>query len=297
MLHVGFRVVAEILPPPPAAPPTFTANEATEHQARWGQFLRIPQQPVNSIGQRLVLIPPGEFLMGTPETEFPGLEQKVAGKGAQDYLQRLPSESPPHLVRVPRPFFLGMYEVTVGQFDQFVSETGYVTVAEKNGKGSGMANKTRRASPEYHWKNPGFEQSSQHPVTNIVGPDAEAFCRWLSKKDGKRYRLPTEAEWEYACRAGSSTSRHFAEKEPVEGWMWFAANADAETQPIGGKRANPFGLHDLYGNVAEICADYFDECYYAVSPTDNPQGPVQGQARVCRGGHFSEGVQIGRAHV
>ena len=114
-------------------------------------------------------------------------------------------------MRITRPFYLGVTEVTRGQFRRFVDDAGYQTEAEKDGKGGcGWNEETKKfeQNPRYTWQNPGFEQTDEHPVVNVSWNDAQAFIGWLSRKEGKTYRLPTEAEWEYACRAGTTT-RYF----------------------------------------------------------------------------------------
>ena len=132
------------------------------------------------------------------------------------------NEYPKHKVRITKPFYLGTYHVTRGQFRQFVSAAGYKTDVETSGKpmtgwdrekkNLGMrypaweSGKPKLSDKDYSWRNPGFEQTDEHPVVNVSWNDAVAFCKWLSKKEGKTYRLPTEAEWEYACRAGTRRS-------------------------------------------------------------------------------------------
>ena len=141
---------------------------------------------------RLALIPAGEFQMGSPDND----------KDAES------KEKPRHLVRITKPFYLGVYEVTRGQFHQFVAESGYRTEAEKDRKGALGWNEEMKKieqNARFTWQNPGFQQTDDHPVVNVSWKDAVAFAAWLSRKEGKNYRLPTEAEWEYACRARSKT--------------------------------------------------------------------------------------------
>ncbi|MGP1691950.1 MAG: formylglycine-generating enzyme family protein, partial [Giesbergeria sp.] len=169
----------------------------------------------NSLGMRLVRIPAGEFLMGSDEPievlaqAFPRYERRR--------LAELRDEAPVHRVRIARAFYLGQHEVTVGQFRQFVQASGYVPESVADGTGGYGYNATydpattRRGDafegrdPRYSWQNPGFVQNDTHPVLNVTWNDAMALAAWLSKQEGVRYRLPTEAEWEYACRAGSNT--------------------------------------------------------------------------------------------
>ena len=121
----------------------------------------------------------------------------------------------------------------------------------------------------------GFEQTDEHPVVNVSWNDALAFCRWLSKKEGKICRLPTEAEWEYACRAGSTTRYCFGDDASDLGeYAWYGANSDRKTHPVGTKKPNAWGLYDMHGNAWEWCADGYDAEYYEKSPTDDPTGPA-----------------------
>src|SRR5206468_4325846 len=128
------------------------------------------------------------------------------------YKAQLPAEVPAHTIRITKPFAIGMFEVTVDQFIKFVAAEKYVTQTEKKGGGTGP-NPERTMMvrlPEFTWKNTGFGQTRPgQPVCNVTWADAEAFCRWLSRKEKKTYRLPTEAEWEFACRAGTTTAWHF----------------------------------------------------------------------------------------
>src|SRR5262249_21996532 len=151
-----------------------------------------PNQVTNRVGMRLVLIPAGRFLMGSPPNEE-GRDNKNNDEG------------PVREVTISRPFYLGACEVTVGEFRAFVLAEGYQTDAERTGEGGyGYNEQSERVegpAPRFTWRNVGWEQSDRHPVVNVTYNDALAFCRWLGQQEGKRYRLPTEAEWEYACRA------------------------------------------------------------------------------------------------
>jgi formylglycine-generating enzyme required for sulfatase activity len=116
-------------------------------------------------------------------------------------------EQPQHHVRIGQSFYLGAHEVTVGQFQVFVTETGFKTAAETDGNGASGYNPAVRGfdynSMKYTWRNSGYPQDDKHPVVNVNWHDAQAFCDWLSRKEAHKYRLPTEAEWEYSCRGGS----------------------------------------------------------------------------------------------
>jgi formylglycine-generating enzyme required for sulfatase activity len=250
---------------------------------------RIGQPFVTSIGMELAYVPPGEFLLGsTPEeqtwaaaNDCPPSYSKVEGKQ-------------PRKAAIKQGFWLGRTEVTVGHWKQFVGATGYVTDKEKQGASVG----TTQSGPD--WKDPGFgfKPEENHPVSWISWNDAVAFCEWQNKREhktgrlppGYKIRLPTEAEWEYACRAGAETKFWWGDtKEDGEGRLnWHGVADDFEFVSLvdhyGARGRNKFDLADMLGNVFEWCLDEFDptqahpECYKA-SPT----------GRVFRGGSFSFG--------
>jgi formylglycine-generating enzyme required for sulfatase activity len=176
---------------------------------------------------RLITIPAGEFDMGSREPAKQLAESfKIEARFLED-------QYPLHHVRISRPFYLGECEVTVGQFHTFVKDTGYTTEAEKDGKGSwGYDPSTPKPKPgqrwlqkpELTWRNPGFPQTDKHPVVHVSWNDCKAFCDWLSRKEMRTYRLPTEAEWEYACRAGTVTP--FSTGEEPESLKAYANIAD-----------------------------------------------------------------------
>ena len=266
----------------------------------------------NSIGMKLAPIPAGEFVMGSAESA-----EDVA-RAFQDHDALSPSEfedeHPRHPVRITRPFHLGIHEVTVGQFREFVKDSGYRTDAEKGTEFKGAFGFDAETgelgeSEEYSWRNVGFEQTDMHPVVNVSWNDAVAFCKWLSSKEGKSYRLPTEAEWEYACRAGTTTRYYYGEdpkglavvgnvadataKAKFPDWDWPIAATDGHVfaAPVGKFKPNAFGLYDMHGNVYEWCADWYGEDYYAQSPADDPPGPVGGLDRVYRGGSWASSAE------
>lgn len=241
----------------------------------------------NSLGMKLKLIPAGEFLMGSSESEKP----------------RIDGEGPQHRVRITRPFYLGIHEVTRGQFASFVRDKNYRTEPERDGKGGyGTDDQGQwKQKPEYSWRNPGFTQTDDHPVVNLSWNDAVAFCEWLSRKEEKNYRLPTEAEWEYACRSGTTTMyQHGNDPEELaqvgnvadgtakgkfSSWRTIRAkDGYVFTAPVGQFQANEFGLFDMHGNVWEWCSDWYDVKYYATSPVSDPAGAASGSIRVFRGG-------------
>ena len=279
-----------------------------------------PAQPApkvfeNSLGMAFVRLPAGEFLMGSDE-----IPQALARDYPQNEAWRfaeLSDEAPVHRVRISRPFFLGQHEVTVGQFRRFVEASGHVSESIADGTGgygynpaydpaaSKRGDLFEGRDPTYSWRNPGFAQDDTHPVLNVTWNDAVAMSRWLSRKEGRRYRLPSEAEWEYACRAGSA-SRYYSGNAPESllqiantfdadaAAYWPALRAQAQpgsdghafTAPVGSYRANAFGLYDMLGNAWEWTADWHDDAYYAASPAVDPPGPADGSVRVRRGGSW-----------
>ena len=202
-------------------------------------------------------------------------------------IDRVPGEGPRHPVRITKPFRLGRHEVTRGQFRQFVNETGYRTEAELDGTGgTGLLNGKWVKDPRFVWNvDPGFPQTDDHPVVNVSWNDATAYCEWLSKKQGIKYQLPTEARWEYACRAGTTTFWHFGDSQAkLPEYAWFLDNAGQKTHPVGQLKPNAWGLHDMHANVFELCADRYAADYYAQATPDDPSGPTEGSFRVYRGG-------------
>ena len=169
------------------------------------------KQIINSIGMKLTLVPAGEFMMGSGESAeaTAAFFTKTYGEHYLDARGFFRDEHPQHRVRIAKPFYLGTYHVTRGQFRQFVADTRYKTDAEKGEEpgadGWDPDKKEYAFNEKYSWRNAGFEQTDEHPVVNVSWNDAVEFCKWLSKKESKTYRLPTEAEWEYACRAGTTT--------------------------------------------------------------------------------------------
>ncbi len=226
----------------------------------------------NTIGMKLVYIPAGEFMMGSPSND----------KDSNDW------ERPQHQAKISKGFWMGVYEITVGHFQRFVDDTGYKTDAEKEGWASAPDGNSWGKVNGANWKNPGFSQTDTHPVVNVSWNDAISFCEWMSRKENKTYRLPTEAEWEYACRAGSTTRFCFGDSDSgLDDYVWYGYDKSGkQTHPVGQKKPNGFGLYDIHGNVWEWCQDWYGESYYSNSPEVDPQGPSSGESHVLRGGSW-----------
>jgi formylglycine-generating enzyme required for sulfatase activity len=264
--------LAQLVPLVPATPKLLTlaptdAERAKAYQTRWASHLGLPEVETNAIGMRLVLVPPGEFDMGSRPREVERFLQEALKQNApSSYIVFLRSETPRHLVRITQPFYLGMHEVTQAQYQQVMG-----------------VNPSRATS-----------QGATSPVEGVSWDNAVDFCRLLSelaeeKEAGRRYHLPTEAQWEYACRAGSLAPFYFgADPAQLSTCGWFAENAQDRPHPVGEKSPNPWGLFDMAGNVREWCADRFTADYYQQSPLENPRGPASGAGRVIRGGSFRD---------
>jgi formylglycine-generating enzyme required for sulfatase activity len=265
----------------------------------------------NSLGMVLVAIPAGEFDMGSDDFE---------------------DEAPVHRVRITKPFWMGKTEVTLGQFMVFYSAgpQGRLTSEKPRHLSAGYDPITRRfvhkrENLPWAWGHPGMQdirsdlgkrKAYSYPVVNVTWNECVAFCDWLSRKEGKRYRLPTEAEWEYACRAGTKT-RYWTGDDPEslaahENLLDAAAAGEfpdrrryaisgtdghAFTAPAGSTgQTNPFGLADMHGNVREWCRDWYDAGFYANAPTADPTGPSnEGLYRVIRGGSWLDGPALCRS--
>jgi len=246
----------------------------------------------NTIGMRFRLIPAGEFSMGSPADD--------TGSGSD--------EKPQHLVRITEPFLLGVHEVTRGQFRKFVDATSYEISAKRGGFNLVRGRDEMLKGLEYTWERNMEGQTDQHPVLNVTWKDARAFCGWLSRQEKRTYRLPTEAEWEYACRAGTESVFFFGDdiaaiarygnicertaNVDFPNWQTLPGR-DGHTFPasVGSSRPNPWGIYDMIGNVSEWCYDAYDPVYYASSPIEDPcNDDDEGTLRVRRGGSFLTGA-------
>jgi formylglycine-generating enzyme required for sulfatase activity len=252
-------------PESPAFP--FDASAAQTYQRRYAEWLKLPVEWKNDLGMTFVLIPPGTFRIGSPADE--------PGRNGGGY------DETPATITLTRPFYLSKFETTVGQFRRFVRATSYVTDVEKAGGGNAHDEKAVwKHRPGTSWLKPGFaapfELRDDHPVVHVSHTDALAFCDWLQKNasDPKRiYGLPTEAQWEWACRAGTATRYWWGPDEDTTGkvanvgdrslkrvhpdWprtIMAMDDGHAFLAPVGSYRPNAFGLHDMLGNAWEFCA-------------------------------------------
>jgi formylglycine-generating enzyme required for sulfatase activity/tRNA A-37 threonylcarbamoyl transferase component Bud32 len=260
---------------------TSQSTQGTEQAPRTPK----PEEGItNSLGMKFAPIPPGTFLMGSPAHEK---------SRSDDELQ--------HEVTLTKGFYLGVHLVTRGQFARFVHPTSYITEAERERCSHYWTGKEFAKDADVNWRSPGFDQTDHHPVVCVSWNDAVAFCKWLTQSDGrgKLYGLPTEAQWEYACRAGTTTAfylgntitpaqanfhgNYTAGKEPKSVYR-------EQTTPVGSFPANSWGLCDMHGNAWEWCQDWYGP--YPSGNVTDPERCPSGSRRVMRGG----GWDVGKRH-
>ncbi len=260
-------------------------------QSEWATFLGTESILTNDVGMQLCLIPPGEFLMGSSEANFAILSNANLPDYELTQIER--NEFPAHRVQITRPFWISRTEVTVGQYRQFVDTENYLTETERM-QGYGVVNNEWVLRRGFSWKNVGEATIAEdHPASNLTWNDAVAFAEWLSQHESQvtgesvRYRLPTEAEWEYACRAGTDSLWYFgSDPRSAAAHAIFLSNSQQGLHTVGSKRENAFRLFDMAGNQSEWCQDWFAP--YSSLPAIDPGGPLNGQVRVQRGGNFGE---------
>ncbi len=291
------------------------ANEKREHAK--ASTPKEEGQPIvrskwtNSIGISLLPITSGSFTMG--QMDRPEFILKSMDLPVDQRLEFLLQSPPKRSVLIERDFYAAANEVTIGQYKAFVVASGYKTDAEIDGNGgTGLTRDGRWGqSPEFTWQNYGFQVTDDYPVGNVSWNDANAFCKWLSRSEELDYRLLTEPEWEYCCRAGTETSFFTGDDEKsLEGFAnvadvsllkvtpslpWSLAYDDGYPYfaPVGKFRANGFGLHDIHGNMLEWCSSEFD-AFEPIPEAEAPEAPIK--QYVVRGGHwFGEPSRAGSA--
>jgi formylglycine-generating enzyme required for sulfatase activity len=288
--YIGFRVAL-------SSSGTLTDKDKKDEDGTPPQPPRKPRKFTNSVLMEMIPIRTGKFMMGSPVGEKGHFESEDL-----------------HEVRMETPYYLASRPVTVRQFRDFVNDKAYhrgktySTEPERDGKGGSgydeTTGKLEGRKPEYTWKNPGWKPfEDDHPVVNVTWNDAVAYCEWLKKKEGKDYRLPTEAEWEYACRAGNQAAyftgddvqslkgyanvSDAAAKKKFPTWTTAAEFDDGYvfTSPVGSYKPNPWGLYDMHGNVWQWCSDLYGK--YDKEDNLDPKGSKTGGLRVLRGGSWS----------
>ncbi len=285
--------------PSPAVAP-FTAEQAQTHQEAWASYLGVPLEYTNSLGMKFRLIPPGEFLMGSTPAE---IEVALQDIGDDRLLQDcVSSEAPQHKVILTQPIYLGVHEVTQAEYEKVLGSNPSHFAPTGAGKDAVAGRDTKR-----------------HPVEMVSWNDAAEFCAKLSRQEqlqpfydragetitplnGSGYRLPSEAEWEFACRAGTTTKYWIGDTdEDLLQAGWLGGNSGSRTHAVGELKANPFGLCDMHGNVWDWVEDGWDPDFYGQfqeQPAINPHSSFStGSQRVIRGAHWGHAASSGRASV
>ena len=244
-LAVALAALAVAAAPPASAPATQPGSEMT---------LKLG----NGKSMKLVLIPAGSFMMGSPADEK----------------DRSDSEGPQHRVTISKPFFMGVTAVTQGQWSAVMGSRP--------------------------WEGKFSQNNEENPASSLAWIEASQFCNKLSARTGKRVRLPTEAQWEYACRAGTQTRFYYGDDPDAASladFAWYDKNTfnvdQAYPHSVGQKKPNAWGLYDMHGNVNQWCSDWLGP--YPARPVIDPTGPATGTMRVLRGGSFVIGAKLCRA--
>jgi eukaryotic-like serine/threonine-protein kinase len=285
LTHPKASVAGESEPAVAVVP--FFRSEAREHQESWARQMNVPREIEAGNEMQLVLIPPGQFLMGSSDEDIDRLlSNRKAYTGHEGRRQRVRFEGPQRDVTLTKPFYLGIHEVTQQQYE---------AVTEIN---PSAFTRTGEGKEEI-----GDIDTDDFPVENVTWLDAARFCNRLSEQDGlplwykiendevhilggTGYRLPTEAESEFACRAGTVTNTYLNDDiSSVSKGAWVRENGDSHSHPVGSFEANPFGLFDMHGNVWEWCFDTYGQ--YVPGDLVDPRGAATGDRRVLRGGDFA----------
>ncbi len=204
-------------------------------------------------------------------------------------------EKPVHRVNIDYDFYIGKYEVTVGEFRKFIDATNHSVETNTNGGCFIYDGKWKKES-NANWDNPYFSQSENAPVVCVSHNDAKAYTNWLSQKSGKTYRLPTEAEWEYVARAGTTTKYSFGDsKNNLSSYGWYKDNSNNKTYEVGQKQPNPWGVYDMHGNVWEWCEDRYTDSYSNTPRNGKDNNSGSQKKRVLRGGSWNSNAGVLRS--
>ena len=232
----------------------------------------------NGVSMKLALIPAGTFKMGNHDTQA-GTLKKVGGKE-----EHLEDEYPAHEVTISKPFYMGIYELTQAQWKAVMGTEPWMT----------------KTALGYAAAQPRPENIDDYPAVWMNSYDAIEFCRKLSKKTGMAVSLPTEAQWEYACRAGTTTTFSFGDDlSKLIDHGWYGGLKDGQKEDyahrVGQRKPNPWGLYDMHGNVWEFCSDWYDKDFYSRSPRVDPENTTETELRVLRSGSFHSVPTVSRS--
>ncbi len=265
------------------------APEAVKQARKAGDKLFLPLP--GGLWMAFAWCPPGTFLMGSPASEEDHQDEELQ-----------------HEVRLTKGFYAGVHPVTRGEFARFVAQTNYKTEAETRGGGYKWTGSEWKLDASTNWRNPGYTQADDHPVTVVSWDDAVAFCKWMADESKQKVRLPTEAEWEYACRGGTTTPFYWGgeldgTQANCDGELPYGTSTEGpnldETSPVGNyanRFPHPWGLTDVHGNVWEWCSDWSDKGFYARSPKDDPEcRDSEQKSRILRGGSWLYHASVCRA--
>lgn len=293
----GWRGWPADAPKPAIAP--FNPDEAWHHQDAWAKYLNVPVEYENSLGMKFRLIPPGEFMMGSTPKEIDEILKQIDPNDKQ-WQEFTTSEGPQHKVVLTQPIYLGVIEVRQADYERVmgVNPSHFAPMGTGKEAVAGL-------------------ETNEHPVELVSWNDAAEFCVKLSQQEklkpfyfragettsplhGTGYRLPSEAVWEFACRAGATTKHWNGNQgENLVGAAWFNGNAGGRTHVAGELKANPFGVHDTHGNVSEWVEDSWDASWYSQfqeKPAINPTNPfAAGSRRVIRGGDWNNPASVSRS--
>jgi formylglycine-generating enzyme required for sulfatase activity len=265
----------------PPSTPEQTAPQPTggdsQPRRQWAPFAVFTDTTkAGTKGPEMIYIPAGKFRMGD-----------IQGGGEDD-------EKPVHDVELSA-YAIGRTEVTNAQYVEFLNQVG----GRGTEKEPWFETKDEDSSSRIVQERLGFKVEDgfeHHPVNNVSWYGSVAYAEWLSRDTGEEYRLPSEAEWERAARAGMNTRWAFRnDEEHLDQYAWYDKNSGRELQVVAKRKPNGWGLYDLYGNLWEWTADWYGSDYYAVSPSDNPKGPLKGSSRVVRGGAWFSSVSTTRS--
>jgi formylglycine-generating enzyme required for sulfatase activity len=290
-------------PDPLRAP--FTESQAKVAQNQWAEYLKVPVNFKNTLGMEMQLIPPGIYTMGSSNYSATG-------------------DTTPHSVTISSPLYVSRHELTLGQFRQFARVNNYRTEQQRNNwsvRGWDTGQRRFIDSSRFNWENPGWTQTDDHPVVHVSWNDGQILTNWLSFKEKETYRFLTEAEWEYCCRAGTTSLYATGGDDPSElvkmgnvldntGMQLFSSdyqfrqNNQNEVIPrtdgvtftasVGQFKPNHFGLYDFHGNICEWCQDWYTTDYQRLPGVD-PEGASSGKLKSARGGRFDTGALLAKS--
>ena len=282
MAFAGFARSDEINPRKPSLPNPAAEAEAEDQMQPYGEPIRFTNAQIE-----MVPIPGGSFMMGSPESE--------EGRGE--------GEGPQHEVEIP-PFWMSKFEITwdayeVWMYDTDIRRRKFQRIEADSFETAAEEYQTSQPTPPYVAMDFGMGKKG-YPAICMTQLAARTFCQWLSEKTGRYYRLPTDAEWEYACRAGTTTAYSFGDDlDELDDFAWYYDDSDEAYQKVGTKKPNPWGLYDMHGNVSEWVLDqylveFYGEC--VSGECRNPLAiPLQEYPRVVRGGGWDDDPEMLRS--